>query len=88
MIRLLTFLAVGGLLTVSAQAQSLFKQYCNPLPIDEFDPVECRFVKLTITGWPENTPRGIIDFTVFGYPSGKEPAAVASPVFSNLPPDK
>ena len=55
---------------------------------DEFEPVECRFVKLTVTGWPENAPRGIVDFTVFGYPSGEKPAAVASPVFSNLPPDK
>ncbi len=55
---------------------------------DEFAPVECRFVRLTVTGWPQNAPRGIIDFTVFGYPSGERPAAVASPVFSNLPPDR
>ena len=55
---------------------------------DEFKPVECRFVKLTVTGWPENLPRGIIDFTVFGYPSSNRPAAVASPVYSDLPLDK
>ena len=54
---------------------------------DEFKPVECRFVKLTITGWPEGAPRGIIDFTVFGYPSKYLPAAVATPTFSDLPKD-
>lgn len=54
---------------------------------DEFAPVQCRFVKLTVTEWPENTPRGIIDFTVFGYSSGEQPAAVASPLFNDLPAD-
>ena len=54
---------------------------------DEFDPVQCRFVKLTVTGWPENSPRGIIDFTVFGYSSGEQPAAVATPTFNDLPAD-
>lgn len=32
--RLVIILAVGVLLTVSAQAQSLSKQYCNPLPME------------------------------------------------------
>lgn len=54
---------------------------------DEFDPVECRFVKITITSWPEGVPRGVIDFTVFGYPSTYLPAAVATPTFSDLPKD-
>lgn len=54
---------------------------------DEFEPVECRFVKLTVTGWPDNTPLSIIDFTVFGYPSKALPAAVATPVFNDLPLD-
>lgn len=54
---------------------------------DEFDPVECRFVKLTVTAWPENTALSIIDFTVFGYPSKALPAAVATPVFNDLPLD-
>jgi hypothetical protein len=54
---------------------------------DEFEPVECRFVKLTVTSWPEGAPRGIIDFTVFGYPSTYLPAAVATPTFSDLPKD-
>ncbi|MCQ2073971.1 MAG: hypothetical protein MJY77_02130 [Bacteroidaceae bacterium] len=93
--RLVIILAVGVLLTVSAQAQSLSKQYCNPLPMEigpyryaGNNPLLRKIVKLTVTGWTENAPRGIIDFTVFGYPSGEKPAAVASPVFSNLPPDK
>ena len=54
---------------------------------DDFDPVNCRFVRLTVTDWPKESPLGIIDFTVFGYPDGYEPAAVATPVFSNLPLD-
>ena len=54
---------------------------------EEFAPVNCRFVRLTITDWPKEFPLGVIDFTVFGYPDGYDPAAVATPVFSNLPPD-
>lgn len=54
---------------------------------EDFAPVNCRFVKLTVTGWPEDTPLGIIDFTVFGHPSGHLPAAVATPVYFQLPPD-
>lgn len=55
---------------------------------EEFDPVNCRFVRLTVTDWPEEYPLGVIDFTVFGYPDGYDPAAVATPVFSNLPLDR
>lgn len=54
---------------------------------DEFAPVNCRFVRLTVTGWPKDNPLGIIDFTVFGRPDGYDSAAVATPVFSNLPLD-
>jgi len=37
---------------------------------DEIPPTTCRFVRLTITGWPRNgqTPLGITEFTVFGKP--------------------
>ena len=63
----------------------------NTLPkdtvYDEFAPVNCRFVRLTVTDWPRNYPLGIIDFTVFGYPDGYDAPAVATPVFSNLPLD-
>jgi hypothetical protein len=31
--------------------------------------VECRYVKLTITGWPEDLPCGVLEFTVFGRPT-------------------
>ena len=54
---------------------------------DDFAPVNCRFVRLTVTDWPKEYPLGIIDFTVFGYPDGYDPAAVATPVYSNLPLD-
>jgi hypothetical protein len=35
---------------------------------DELPPTSCRFVRLTLTGWPRNagTPFGIVEFTVFG----------------------
>ena len=35
---------------------------------DELPPTTCRFVRLTLTGWPRSatTPLGIIEFTVFG----------------------
>ena len=63
----------------------------NTLPkdtvYDEFAPVNCRFVRLTVMDWPKNSPLGVIDFTVFGYPDGYDPPAVATPVFSNLPLD-
>lgn len=55
---------------------------------DEFAPAECRFVKLTVNGWPEGSPLGIIDFTVFGHSSGELPPAVATPKFSDLPLDR
>ena len=54
---------------------------------EEFAAINCRFVRFTVTDWPKETPLGIIDFTVFGYPEGWELPEVASPVFSNLPLD-
>lgn len=54
---------------------------------EDFEPTNCRFVRLTVTDWPKEVPLGIIDFTVFGYPEGYDAAAVATPVFSNLPLD-
>jgi xylan 1,4-beta-xylosidase len=35
---------------------------------DELPPTACRFVRLTLTGWPRSTatPLGILEFTVFG----------------------
>ena len=54
---------------------------------DQFNPVNCLFVKLTITDWPKTSPLGVIDFTVFGYPEGWDAPEVATPTFSNLPMD-
>lgn len=54
---------------------------------EEFKPVTCRFVKLTITDWPKSSPLGVIDFTVFGNPAGHLPAAVATPTYFDLPKD-
>ncbi len=37
---------------------------------EELPPTTCRYVRLTLTGWPRNgaTPLGIVEFTVFGKP--------------------
>jgi hypothetical protein len=36
---------------------------------DEIPPTHCRYVRLTVTGWPRQaTPLGIVEFTVFGKP--------------------
>ena len=49
--------------------------------------IRARVVRLTVTDWPKDAPLGVIDFTVFGYADGWEPAAVATPTFSKLPLD-
>jgi xylan 1,4-beta-xylosidase len=41
---------------------------------EDISPVKCRFVRLTMTNWPKTTPLGIIEFTIFGKPSGSLPA--------------
>ncbi|MDH7599932.1 MAG: family 43 glycosylhydrolase [Sedimentisphaerales bacterium] len=46
---------------------------------DEISPVECRFVRLSITNWPRTSPLGIIEFTVFGRPSRSLPAELPIP---------
>ena len=37
---------------------------------DDIAPRQCRYVRLTITGWPEGINLGIIEATVFGRYSG------------------
>jgi xylan 1,4-beta-xylosidase len=49
---------------------------------EEIPPVKCRFVRLTMINWPRSTPLGIIEFTIFGKPSGSLPAAQPIPVFN------
>ena len=51
---------------------------------DEFAPINCRFVRFTVTDWPKDTPLGVIDFTVFGYPEGAELPQYATPTFPFL----
>jgi len=51
---------------------------------DEFAPINCRFVRFTVTDWPKDTPLGVIDFTVFGYPQGAELPQYATPTFPYL----
>jgi hypothetical protein len=40
----------------------------NVIEFDEFKPTKCRYVRLTIAGWPQGFRRGVIEFTVFGKP--------------------
>jgi xylan 1,4-beta-xylosidase len=40
----------------------------NAVEFDEVAPIKCRYVKLTITGWPKDLPCGVLEFTVFGKP--------------------
>jgi hypothetical protein len=40
----------------------------NSVEFDEIAPVKCRYVKLTITGWPKELPCGVLEFTIFGRP--------------------
>lgn len=46
---------------------------------EEIPPTKCRFVRLTMLNWPRATPLGIIEFTVFGKPTGSLPAAQPIP---------
>ena len=41
---------------------------------DEFAPVECRFVRLTMLDWPKSSPFSILDFSVFGKATGYSPS--------------
>ena len=40
----------------------------NNVEFDEFTPVRCRYVRLTITGRPADMPTALLEFTVFGKP--------------------
>lgn len=46
---------------------------------EEIPPTRCRFVRLTLLNWPRATPLGVIEFTVFGKPTGSLPAAQPIP---------
>ena len=46
---------------------------------DEIDPVECRYVRLTMLDWPEGSPLSILDFSVFGRATGYSPSQVPVP---------
>lgn len=40
----------------------------HAVEFNEIKPVQCRYVRLTLTGWPERLPMGVLEFTVFGKP--------------------
>ncbi|MGA9056037.1 MAG: family 43 glycosylhydrolase [Terriglobia bacterium] len=45
----------------------------NVIEFDEIAPIQCRYVKLTITGWPKGLPVEVSEFTVFGKPGASYP---------------
>jgi len=57
--------------TILDKTQNSVTKYVE---FDELPPTTCRFIRLTITGWPrrESAPLGIVEFTVFG--KAAEPA--------------
>jgi len=40
----------------------------DAVEFDEIEPTECRYVRLTLTGWPQDLRRGVLELTVFGKP--------------------
>ena len=46
---------------------------------DEIEPVECRYVRLTMLDWPKGSPLSILDFSVFGKATGYSPSQVPVP---------
>ena len=47
----------------------------NAVEFDDIEPIECRYVRLTLTAWPESAPPGVVEFTVFGRPGQFYPPA-------------
>jgi xylan 1,4-beta-xylosidase len=41
-------------------------EHAATIEFDDFKPVRCRYVRLTITGIPPGAPLAVLDFTVFG----------------------
>ena len=40
----------------------------NAIEFDEIAPVQCRYVRFTLTGWAEGLRRGVLELTIFGRP--------------------
>jgi hypothetical protein len=63
--------------------QTVLDRSDNSVPrnvlFDEIAPVECRFVRLTVLGWPQGQPLSILDFSVFGRATGYSPSQVPVP---------
>ena len=41
-------------------------EHAATIEFDDFKPVRCRFVRLTVTGIPPGAPLAVLEFTVFG----------------------
>ncbi len=46
---------------------------------DEIKPTACRYVRLVMLDWPKGSPLGILDFSVFGKPTGWSPSQTPVP---------
>ncbi len=49
----------------------------NNVEFDEFQPVQCRYVRLTVTGTAQKRQWGVLEFTVFGKSAGPTTAVTA-----------
>jgi hypothetical protein len=53
--------------------------FVGPSLFEEIPSTQCRFVRLTMTGWPRTTRLGIIELTVFGRATESLPEAQPIP---------
>ena len=51
---------------------------------DDFAPVECRYVRLTMLDWPKGSPLSILDFSVFGRATGYSPSMIPVPALKKM----
>lgn len=49
----------------------------NNVEFDIFAPVQCRYVRLTVTGRPNHVPIALLEFTVFGKPAQSQRTGAA-----------
>jgi xylan 1,4-beta-xylosidase len=61
--------------TFSVVADRTGNTRADNVQFDQFPPIRCRYVKLTVTGRPSNRPLAVLEFTVFGKSAESSPAS-------------
>lgn len=57
---------------------------CKNTIFEEFRPLQCRYIRFTITDWPKSAPLGVLEFTAYGKPGAYFPAEEPTPLFSKI----